>query len=122
MGEEEPLDLAIIQNQLRLAVNEQTRLNGLYREASIKAADTEADFKIDFSRERFAAVSADSKKITAPTAHDIATDATADAYRAYKLAEAEQDIIKQALFSNREKQQTLRTLASSYRMLELGGN
>ena len=55
-------------------------------------------------------------------AHDIAMNATDEMHQAYLMNDAIKDAVKQSLFSNREKQQTLRTLASSYRMLELGGN
>jgi hypothetical protein len=120
--EEEPLSLELIQDQLRAAINDQIRLTNTYRDVSRNAAEKEADYKIDFARERYAAKSADGKKVNDTVAQDMALHATAELYRAYLLAEAERDIIKQSLFSNREKQQTLRTLASSYRMLELGGN
>jgi oligoribonuclease NrnB/cAMP/cGMP phosphodiesterase (DHH superfamily) len=122
MAGEDPLSLELIQDQLRAAVNDQTRLTALYHDVARKAADAEATYKVAFARERWAAKSADGKKVNDTTAEDIARDATDDLYRDYLLADAERDAIKQALFSNREKQQTLRTLASSYRMLELGGS
>jgi hypothetical protein len=122
MSSEEPLSLERIQDQLRSAINEQTRLTALYHDVASKAADAEATWKVSFARERWAAKSADGKKVNDTTAEDVARDATDELFRAYLMADAERDAIKQALFSNREKQQTLRTLASSYRMLELGGN
>jgi len=121
-AEEEELSLELIQNQLRAAINDQIRLTALYHNVARNAAQTEATFKVAFARERWAAKSADGKKINDTTAEDMARHATADLFQEYLLADAERDAIKQALFSNREKQQTLRTLASSYRMLELGGN
>jgi oligoribonuclease NrnB/cAMP/cGMP phosphodiesterase (DHH superfamily) len=122
MSAEDPLSLELIQDQLRAAVNDQTRLTALYHEVARAGAEAEATWKVAFARERWAAKSADGKKVNDTTAEDIARDATDELYRAYLLADAERDAIKQSLFSNREKQQTLRTLASSYRMLELGGN
>lgn len=120
--EEEPLSLELIQDQLRAAINDQIRLTNLYRDVARDAAAKEGDYKVAFARERYAAKSADGRKVNDTVAADIALHATAELYQAYLLADAERDIIKQSLFSNREKQQTLRTLASSYRMLELGGN
>lgn len=120
--EEEPLSLELTQDQLRAAINDQIRLTNMYRDVARDAARKEGDFKVAFARERYAAKSADGKKINDTVADDIARHATADLYQAYLLADAERDIIKQSLFSNREKQQSLRTIASSYRMLELGGN
>jgi len=120
--EYEELSLSIIQDQLRGAINDQIELTKKYRDVARDAATKEADYKINFARERYAAKSADGKKINDTVAQDMALSFTAELYQAYLLADAERDIIKQSLFSNREKQQTLRTLASSYRMLELGGN
>lgn len=122
MATEDPLSLEIIQDQLRAAINDQIRLTGLYHQVARDAAEAEADYKVNYARERWGAKSADGKKVNDTVAADIALDHTADLYREYLLADAERDAIKQSLFSNREKQQTLRTLASSYRMLELGGN
>ena len=122
MSEEQPLSLELIQDQLRDAINDQIRLTNTYHDVAKKAAESEATYKVAFARERWAAKSADGKKVNDTTANDMAMHETADLYREYLLADAERDAIKQALFSNREKQQTLRTLASSYRMLELGGN
>jgi len=121
-AEEEELSLELIQNQLRAAINDQIRLTNIYRDAARDAAAKEAEYKINFARERYAAKSADGVKVNDTVASDMALSFTAGLYQAYLLADAERDIIKQSLFSNREKQQTLRTLASSYRMLELGGN
>ena len=121
-AEEEDLSLELIQNQLRSAINDQIRLTATYATVSRDAAAKEGEYKVSFARERYAAKSADGKKVNDTVAADIALHATADQYQAYLLADAERDIIKQSLFSNREKQQTLRTLASSYRMLELGNN
>lgn len=120
--EEEPLSLELIQDQLRAAINDQIKLTNTYRDVARDAALKEGGYKVAFARERYAAKSADGRKVNDTVAADIALHATADLYQAYLLADAERDIIKQSLFSNREKQQTLRTLASSYRMLELGGN
>jgi hypothetical protein len=120
--EEEPLSLELIQDQLRGAINDQIRLTNNYRDVARDAAAKEGAYKVSFARERYAAKSADGKKVNDTVAADIALHATADLYQGYLLADAERDIIKQSLFSNREKQQTLRTLASSYRMLELGNN
>lgn len=123
MGEPEvELSLELIQDQLRAAINDQIRLTGLYRDIARESAKKEAAYKVAFARERFAAKSADGKRVNDTVAQDIALIATDELYKAYLLADAERDAIKQSLFSNREKQQTLRTLASSYRMLELGGN
>jgi hypothetical protein len=122
MTEEAPLSLELIQDQLRAAINDQIRLTNNYRDVARDAAQKEGDYKVNFARERYAAKSADGRKVNDTVAADIALHTTADLYQAYLLADAERDIIKQSLFSNREKQQTLRTLASSYRMLELGGN
>lgn len=122
MTTEEPLSLELIQDQLRAAINDQIRLTNTYHEVARNAAQAEADYKVAYARERYAAKSADGRKVNDTTAADIAMHATASLYSAYLLADAERDAIKQSLFSNREKQQTLRTLASSYRMLELGGN
>jgi hypothetical protein len=123
MAEEEPLSLELIQDQLRAAINDQIRLTNTYRDVARDAAIKEADYKVAFARERWAAKSADgAKRVNDTVAQDIALTHTAELYQTYLLADAERDIIKQSLFSNREKQQTLRTLASSYRMLELGGN
>jgi hypothetical protein len=122
MPVEEPLSLELIQDQLRSAINDQIRLTNTYHQVARDAAEAEADYKVAFARERYAAKSADGKKVNDTVAADMALHATADLYRDYLLADAERDAIKQSLFSNREKQQTLRTLASSYRMLELGGN
>jgi nitric oxide reductase large subunit len=120
MVDEEELSLELIQNQLRAAINDQIRLTNLYRDTARDAAAKEGAYKVAFARERYAAKSA-TTKVNDTVAADKALHATADMYQAYLLADAERDIIKQSLFSNREKQQTLRTLASSYRMLELGG-
>jgi hypothetical protein len=122
MSSEDPLSLEIIQDQLRSAINDQIRLTNLYHEVARRGAEAEGIYKVAFARERYAAKSADGKKVNDTVAADIALHATADLYQEYLLADAERDAIKQSLFSNREKQQTLRTLASSYRMLELGGN
>lgn len=119
---EEELSLELIQDRLRKAINEQSALTARYFEISKEAAKTEGAWKAAYARERYAAVSADSKKVTAPMAHDIAMNATDEMHQAYLMNDAIKDAVKQSLFSNREKQQTLRTLASSYRMLELGGN
>ena len=121
-AEEDPLSLETVQTQLRLAINDQIKLTARYAEVAADAADKEGKYKSAFSRERLAAKSADSKKVNDTVAFDTALNATDDLYRAYLLADAIRDIVKQSLFSNREKQQSLRTLASSYRMLELGGN
>ena len=120
--EEEPLSLELIQDQLRLAINDQIKLTNSYRNVSMDAAAKEGYYKVCFARERYAAKSANGQKVNDTVAADIALHATADLYQEYLLADAERDVVKQSLFSNREKQQTLRTLASSYRMLELGGN
>ena len=122
MTEQEPLSLESVQDQLRAAINAQIRLTDDYAIIARDAAQKEGDYKVAFARERYAAKSADGKKVNDTVAADMALHATADLYQAYLLADAERDIKKQALFSNREKQQSLRTLASSYRMLELGGN
>ena len=122
MSAEEPLSLELIQEQLRSAINDQIRLTNTYHEVARDAAEAESDYKVAFARERYAAKSADGKKVNDTVAADMALHATAELYRDYLLADAERDAIKQSLFSNREKQQTLRTLASSYRMLELGNN
>jgi len=122
MNQESPLSLELIQEQLRAAVNDQTRLTNTYHKVASEAAEAEAAHKVNFARERYGAKSADSKKVTNDAAFDIAMTATADLYRDYLLKDAQRDAIKQALFSNREKQQTLRTLAASYRVLELGSN
>lgn len=120
--EEESLSLELVQDQLRAAINDQIRLTSHYRDIARDSAKKEAEYKVSFARERFAAKSADGKRVNDTVAQDIALIATDELYKAYLLADAERDAIKQSLFSNREKQQTLRTLASSYRMLELGGN
>ena len=122
MTELEPLSLELVQDQLRAAVNDQILLTQRYAIAAKDAAEKEGAYKSAFSRERWAAKSADGVKVNDTVAFDKAMHATADLYQAYLLADAERDIVKQSLFSNREKQQSLRTLASSYRMLELGGN
>lgn len=122
MVADEDLTLDLVQDQLRAALNDRIKLNTAYRDSARAAADAEATFKVAFARERWAAKSADGKKVNDTTAEDIARDATDDLYRIYLSADAERDIMKQALFANSERQQTLRTLASSYRMLELGGN
>src|SRR5487761_2234628 len=101
MSTEEPLSLELIQDQLRAAINDQIRLTSTYHEVARDAARAEADYKVAFARERYAAKSADGKKVNDTTAADIAMHATEDLYAAYLLADAERDAIKQSLFSNR---------------------
>jgi len=107
-----------IQEAIEESIDKLSELSDQLAVASYESAKSEADFKVNFAKERLKARAEGQEtgnKVTVDTAEDIATVATEDDRYNHLLASNKLTTLREAIRVTQSQIEALRTLAASQR-------
>jgi len=85
------------------------------RTLAIQAAELESRWRLNRARQALKIRAAAEQRLTEGAVEAMVTDATAEDYHRMRLAQAEADAARDAMFSTRARLDALRTIAASMR-------
>jgi len=111
-----PLTYAVIEDELRDTMARAERLTEEFAASVSEKSEAEAAYKVGIAKARLRfRYENEGKKVTDQTTSDHATADTENEFKAYLIAEARYEALKQALYTARDRGDQIRSLMASYR-------